>query len=164
MDTVGTPRIDTVDAAIIEALRVDGRRSAHDIAHAVKLSPSAVTRRIGRLEGLGVIRGYTAVVDERYLGPAMDAFAEVRYDGQTDVQTITNSAARLPEVIAVYTVAGDPDALVHFRVSSLGHLHRLIDRIRRNPHVTNTKTLMVLDSWQRGMPLRLDEVEPPQPR
>lgn len=93
----------------------------------------------------------------------MDAFAEVRYDGQTDVQTITNSAASLPEVIAIYTVAGDPDALVHFRVNSLGHLHRLIDRIRRNPHVDSTKTLMVLDSWQKGMPFRAHDVERPRP-
>lgn len=113
-----------------------------------------MTRRISRLEALRVIRGYTAVIDERYLGPVIDAFAEVRYDGQTDVAAITNSAAGLPEVIAVYTVAGDPDALVHFRVNSLGHLHGLIDRIRRNQHVTSTKTLMVLDSWQKGIPLR----------
>ena len=80
-----------------------------------------------------------------------------RYDGQTDVAAITDSAAGLPEVIAVRTVAGDPDALVHFRVTILGHPHGLVDASAatstsraRHEHVTSTSTLMVLDSFQKG--------------
>lgn len=149
-------RVDVVDGAIIELLQADGRRTAQDIAARVNLSPSAVTRRIARLERAGVIRGYTAIVDDHHLGTAFDAFAEVRFDGNTDVRTITNCTARLSGVSATYTVAGNPDALVHFRVASVGHLHHLIDQIRRNPHVTHTKTLMVLDSWKRGMPIPAD--------
>lgn len=55
------------------------------------------------------------------------------------------SAATVPEVQAVYTIAGDPDALVHVRVRDLAHLQSVIDTLRR----AGTETLMVLGSWSR---------------
>lgn len=116
----------------------------------MNLSASPVRRRIERLERRGVIAGYTALVDESQLGDTIEAFAELRFAGHTKVKEITASTKNIPEVIAIYTAAGDPDAIVHFRVGSLPHLHRLIDRIRRDGNVIGTKTLMVLDSWRRG--------------
>lgn len=142
--------IDHVDRRILDLLIEDGRRTVREIAHAVHLSPSPVRRRIERLERRGVIAGYTALVDENQLGETIEAFAELRFTGSTKVEEITASAKDIPEVIAIYTVAGDPDAIVHFRVGSLQHLHRLIDQLRRDGNVIGTKTLMVLDSWRRG--------------
>lgn len=54
------------------------------------------------------------------------------------------------EVIAIYTVAGDPDAIVHFSAGSLQRLHGLIDRIRLDGNVIGTNTLMVIASRRRG--------------
>lgn len=141
--------LDSIDRRILDLLIENGRRSVRDIADRVQLSPSPVKRRIERLERLGVILGYTTLVDEGRLGDTIEAFAEVRFSGNTDVESITDSASRIPGVTEVFTVAGDPDALVHFRVDSLQHLHRLIDQIRRDGNVIGTKTLMVLDSWRR---------------
>ncbi len=142
--------IDQVDRLILDLLIENGRRTARDIAKVVNLSPSPVRRRIERLERRGVIAGYTALVDESQLGETIEAFAELRFTGSTKVEEITASAKQIPEVIAIYTVAGDPDAIVHFRVGSLQHLHRLIDQLRHDGNVIGTKTLMVLDSWRRG--------------
>lgn len=142
--------IDHVDRRILDLLIEDGRRTVREIANAVNLSPSPVRRRIERLEHRGVIAGYTALIDESQLGQTMEAFAELRFSGNTKVEDITASAKSIPEVIAIYTVAGDPDAIVHFRVTSLQHLHQLIDQVRRDGNVIGTKTLMVLDSWRRG--------------
>lgn len=142
--------IDSVDRQILDLLIENGRRTAKEIADLVGLSPSPVRRRIERLEQTGIIAGYTAVVDESRLGNTFEAFAELRFAGNTKVAEITASARDIPEVIGIYTVAGDPDAIVHFKVNSVQHLHQLIDLIRRDGHVIGTKTLMVLDSWQRG--------------
>jgi len=142
--------LDPTDRQILALLVADGRRTVRDIADRVGLSPSPVKRRIERLERAGVILGYSTVVDQDRLGESIEAFAELRFNGNTDVESITASARRIPEVIEVFTVAGDPDALVHFRVSNVQHLHRLIDQLRRDRNVVGTKTLMVLDSWRRG--------------
>lgn len=141
--------VDAVDRQILVLLTEDGRRTVRDIAERVGLSPSPVKRRIERLERIGVILGYTTLVDRAQLGETIEAFAELRFNGNTDVESITASARQIPEVIEVFTIAGDPDALVHFRVSSVQHLHTLIDTLRRDSNVIGTKTLMVLDSWRR---------------
>ncbi|MEV5773364.1 Lrp/AsnC ligand binding domain-containing protein [Streptomyces antimycoticus] len=51
---------------------------------------------------------------------------------------------------AVFTIAGDPDALVNVRVRDIEHLQQVIDALRRVGQVSGTKTLMVLGSWTRN--------------
>jgi DNA-binding Lrp family transcriptional regulator len=60
---------------------------------------------------------------------------------------IAGVAQDLPEVQAVFTIAGDPDALVWIRVKDVKDLTRVIDLLRRSGKVTRTKTLIVLDTW-----------------
>jgi DNA-binding Lrp family transcriptional regulator len=50
--------MDRVDRQIVALLREDARRSYQDIGGRVSLSAPAVKRRVDRLEGAGVIRGY----------------------------------------------------------------------------------------------------------
>jgi Lrp/AsnC family leucine-responsive transcriptional regulator len=59
-------------------------------------------------------------------------------------------ARGLPEVEAVFTTAGDPDALVWIKVRDVAHLTTVIDTLRRDGNVSGTKTLMVLDTWRAG--------------
>jgi DNA-binding Lrp family transcriptional regulator len=138
---------DATDRDIVALLRADARRTLSDIAKRVSLSPPAVKRRIDRLERLDVIVGYTAVVDEAKLGRPLEAFTELRFLGDTKVADIAGVARGLPEVQAVFTIAGDPDALVWMRVKDVKDLTRVIDLLRRSGKVTGTKTLMVLDTW-----------------
>jgi hypothetical protein len=54
----------------------------------------------------------------------------------------------------VFTIAGDPDALVWLRARDLRHLQDAIEEMRRSRRVTSSKTLIVLDSWtaDRALP------------
>lgn len=141
--------IDPVDEQIVELLRENARRSFGDIGSRVGLSAPAVKRRVDRLEHLGVIRGYTVVVDHAHLGQSVEAFAELRFAGSTRVDDIEDIAKGVPEVCAIFTVAGDPDALAWIRVNDVAGLKRVIDRLRSSGKVTGTKTLMVLSSSVR---------------
>jgi DNA-binding Lrp family transcriptional regulator len=136
--------LDTVDDAIIAQLLEDGRRSASEVGRRVGLSPAASKRRIDRLESIGVIAGYKAVVDHAKLGAHIEAFSELRFEGATQVGDIAGTVAHLPELVEAFTIAGDPDALVRLRVRDLDHLKQVVDTIRRSGRVTGTKTLIVL--------------------
>jgi DNA-binding Lrp family transcriptional regulator len=141
------PELDAVDQKIIGLLQANARQRLADISAHVSLSVSAVKRRIDRLEADGVIVGYRAVIDQDKLGRHLEAFAELTFAGDTKVADISGVAAGLPEVQAVFTTAGDPDALVWIRVRDIADLTRVIDLLRRSGRVTSTKTLMVLDTW-----------------
>jgi Lrp/AsnC family transcriptional regulator, leucine-responsive regulatory protein len=143
------PELDDVDRRILALLQQDARRTITDVAEHVNLSPAPVKRRIERLERTGVIAGYTVQLDHRKLGPSVEAFTELRFAGDTDVDRILETAREIPEVQELFTTAGDPDALARIRVEDVAHLKQVINRLRRSGRVTGTKTLMVLDTWTR---------------
>ena len=149
-----TVALDGTDHEILSLLTEDGRRTIADIADRVSLSPAATKRRVDRLQRLRVITGYTAVVDWARLGWPLEAFTELRFAGNAQVEDIEATAAAAQEIQAVYMIAGDPDALVHIRAQDVRHLKDVIDRLRHSGKVTGTKTLMVLSTAAKpGSPL-----------
>ncbi|CAM03345.1 DNA-binding Lrp family transcriptional regulator [Saccharopolyspora erythraea NRRL 2338] len=142
--------VDAVDHSILRLLREDGRRTFSEMAAEVGLSVAAVKRRVDRLRDVGVITGFTVQIDHSKLGWAVEAFTELRYLGTTGAGEIVQTASALPEVQAVFTIAGDPDALIWLRVRDVNHLQQAIERLRRSGKVTGTKTLMVLGTWMRS--------------
>jgi Lrp/AsnC family leucine-responsive transcriptional regulator len=140
--------VDEIDRRIVDELRADARLPISEIGRRVGLSGAPVARRIDRLEREGVIKGYVAVIDEGALGE-LDAFTEIRLTGQTDTKQIEEIARQVPEVQQYYTIAGDPDALLRFRVRNVDHLQQVVNAIRRTGIVAGTKTLIVMAAWDR---------------
>lgn len=142
--------LDATDRRVLELLQQNARRTFGDIGQLVGLSAPAVKRRIDRLEGAGVIRGYTTLIDHAKLGQSLEAFAELRFAGSTRVDDIEAIAADVPEIRALFTVAGDPDALAWIRVRDVQDLKRVVDRLRSSGKITGTKTMMVLGASVRA--------------
>jgi Lrp/AsnC family leucine-responsive transcriptional regulator len=144
------PPLDDIDEQILSLLREHARRTISDIAERVNLSAAPVKRRIERLERRGVIKGYTVVLDQNRMRPSLEAFTELRFAGDTDVDRMLATAREIPEVVELFTMAGDPDALAHIHVDDVDHLKHVINRLRRSGQVTSTKTLMVVGTWRRS--------------
>src|SRR5690606_22083798 len=60
--------LDRYDRRLLRALQADARLRHVELAEQVRLSPSQCNRRLRKLEALGVIRGYTALLDRSRLG------------------------------------------------------------------------------------------------
>jgi Lrp/AsnC family leucine-responsive transcriptional regulator len=140
--------IDDIDRRILGILRRDGRAPVTDIAREVGLSAAPVSRRIERMEASGVIRGYTAIIDDSGAG-SLEAFTEVRLLGSTETGELGEIVRQVPEVQEFFTIAGDPDALVRIRVDDVDHLQRVVNALRRTGKLTGTKTLIVMNTWSR---------------
>src|SRR5277367_3348287 len=91
--------IDSTDQKIIDTLTRDARQSASQVGRLVGLSPPAAKRRIDRLEQIGLIRGYTLLVDHRMAGDQIEAFVELRFAPGTQVADVDTAVTDLPEVI-----------------------------------------------------------------
>jgi Lrp/AsnC family leucine-responsive transcriptional regulator len=139
--------LDETDRRLVDGLRANARVTLTELATEVNLSSPAVKRRIDRLEERGVITGYTAIVDHGKLGFPLQAFSELRFEGTAGVDEIASIANEIPEVEAVYTTAGDPDALALLRARDVEDLKRVVDLIRRQG--AGTKTLMVVGTNAR---------------
>lgn len=146
--------MDEIDQQIVAWLQRDGRASFRTIGSDVGLSAPAVKRRVDRLLADGVITGFTAVTDPRALGWTTEAFVSLFCEGRTEPDRIRTAIAKHPEVVAAYTVTGEHDALVHLRVRDTTHLEDALQRIRSEPIVTHTHSLVVLTRLlERATPL-----------
>lgn len=146
--------MDALDREIVAWLQRDGRASFREIGSAVGLSAPAVKRRVDRLREDGVITGFAALTDPGALGWTTEAFVALFCEGRTEPDRIRTAVAKHPEVVAAYTVTGDHDALVHLRVRDTTHLEDVLQRIRSEPIVAHTRSLVVLTRLlQRADPI-----------
>jgi DNA-binding Lrp family transcriptional regulator len=148
-------QIDATDQRIIALLVSDARSSFAEIGAKVSLSAPAVKRRVDRLRSSGVIKGFTAVIDPAAVGWTTEAFVELFCTGRTTPAQITVATRRHPEVVGAYTVSGEADALVHLRAADIGHLEQALEKLRAEPFVTSTRSMVVLS--------RLVETPTPMP-
>lgn len=133
-----------MDQRIIALLVADARASYADIGAKVSLSAPAVKRRVDRLRSTGVIKGFTAVIEPSAVGWTTEAFVELFCTGRTTPAQITVATRRHPEVVGAYTVSGEADALVHLRAADISHLEQALERLRAEPFVTSTRSMIVL--------------------
>ncbi len=138
--------LDDVDRRIVACLQHDCKQTLAAVGAQVGLSPAAVKRRVDRLEGDGVILGYGARVDPRTFGPGVEALVEVYCSDRTAPGDVGRSLAGFDEIVSAFTVSGEPDAVVRLRVESIGHLERVVERLRRDPNIVRTRTLIVLST------------------
>ena len=137
-------RLDETDQRIIASLQEDARASYAEIGAKVALSAPAVKRRVDRLRSNGVIRGYTAVIDPGAVGWTTEAFVELFCTGRTSPQQLKAAARRHPAVVGAYTISGEADALVHLRAVDMAALEQALEKLRAEPFVTSTRSMIVL--------------------
>lgn len=136
--------LDALDRRIVGELLADGRASLAEIGERISLSAPAVKRRLDRLRERGVITGFSALVDPAALGERTEAFVELHCAARMSLDDLRETLAAEPEIVAAYTVTGDADALIQMRATDVAHLEAAIERIRTDPGIVRTKTIIVL--------------------
>jgi Lrp/AsnC family leucine-responsive transcriptional regulator len=136
--------LDEKDHEILGLLRENGRQPTTDIAPAVKLSAAAVRRRIDRLERIGVIKGYTVVLDHNKVAPSVEAYVELTFSGNFNLEAMLGEIVKAREVREASMLAGDPDAMVRLRVPDLEGLRQAVIGLRQIPGVMQSKTMVAL--------------------
>ena len=140
--------LDRTDLRILEVLQQDGRISNQELAERVSLSPSPCLRRLRRLEELGVIRQYVALVDPQRIGLGLLAYVTVKLEkrGKMPMDEFRARVQTWPEVLACYAMTGDMDYLLRVHVEDLEHFSRLVmNQLLKQPGVVDVKSSFALD-------------------
>lgn len=138
--------LDDLDLRIVDVLLRDGRAPASQIADQVGLSRPAVADRIEKLERLGVIRGYTSVVDPAAVGKQVTAFVAARGAALRDakVKKTFHDLMRSDEVLEAHTVAGDDCYLIKVRTDSIPSLNAFVSKLTAPPLGFSTRTTIAM--------------------
>ena len=137
-------RMDSLDQRIVSQLVTDARASYAEIGAVVGLSAPAVKRRVDKLIDLGILRGFTAVVDPEALGWGTEAYVQVYCKGTVSPQALFNTWESIPEVVSASTVTGQADAILRVRARNVRDLERALERIRGDDTIDHTESIIVL--------------------
>lgn len=144
--------LDKLDKSILRALQQNGRETYDVIGEQVGLSPSAVLRRVKRLEEAGVIDRYVALVKPEAVGLGLTAYINVRLEKHTEshkrnpMDVFRAAVQTWPEVVECAALTGEMDYLLRVVVEDMGHYSRFImDTLLKHPSVQDCKTSFVLD-------------------
>lgn len=144
--------LDKIDRLILRSLQADGRATYEQLAEAVSLSPSAVLRRVKRLEDSGVIARYVALVKPEAVGLGLTAYLNVRLEKHTEthkrnpMDVFRASVQTWPEVVECASLTGEMDYLLRVVVADMQAYSRFImDTLLKHPSVEDCKTSFVLD-------------------
>ncbi len=142
---------DALDRQILQLLQTDGRIKLSELGRRVRLSPAAVTERVRRLEGAGVISGYGAQVVPALLGYGIQAFIRVDPHGGYNLKhPRTLELMDRPEITEVHHVVGEDCWILKVAVRDTVHLEAVLDEVSA---LGRTTTSIVLTSPVERKPL-----------
>ena len=151
--------LDKTDRRILEVLQKDGRLSNQELAERVSLSPSPCLRRTRRLEKLGVIRQYVALLDPERVGLGLLAYVSVKLEkrGAMPHDEFKARVQSWPEVVACFSMTGEMDYLLRVHVEDLPHFSRfMMEQLLKQPGLVDVKSSFALERVKdtTSLPLR----------
>jgi Lrp/AsnC family transcriptional regulator, leucine-responsive regulatory protein len=104
-------RLDALDLQILEQLQRDAKQTNLQLAERIALSPSACLARVRRLEKIGVITGYQALLGLGCIGSHVRiiVYVTLEHHRANDFRAFDRVIARIPEVIEAFRVNGSFD-------------------------------------------------------
>jgi len=132
---------DKTDQNIIEYLKEDSRESFVDIGKKLKLSESAVRRRVKNLVSSGTIKKFTVEIGEEN---TTSAIVLVSVDSATDTSKVSSKLAKLEGVKTVYEITGQYDITTIISASNISDINNSIDALRKISGVIDTNTVIIL--------------------
>jgi DNA-binding Lrp family transcriptional regulator len=135
--------LNETDIKILQALLEDARFSSRQIAKKVGVSVGTVLSRIKKMEREGIIKSYSAVLDQEKLGYELTVVTEITVSKGRLVET-EKEIAKMPNVCCVYDVTGLTDAVIIAKFKGREELGQFTKRMLALPYIERTNTHVVL--------------------
>ncbi len=146
-------KLDKLDKRILNILLEDSRLSYRKIARILKVSPATVMNRTNKLNK-DVIRKYSVFLDYEKLGYEIEVIIELRISKGKLIE-VERKIATHPNVVAVYDITGDFDAVVIARFKNRRTMDLFLKKIQAYDFIERTFTKFVLHTIKEE-PLSVD--------
>jgi Lrp/AsnC family leucine-responsive transcriptional regulator len=146
--------LDRLDIRLLSELQANSALTNDQLAERVALSPSAVQRRVRRLERSGIIERRVALVDPAKVGRTAHFIVglEVERERPELVKTLREWIASEPAVQQSYYVTGTADYVLVVVTRDISEFDALMsDMMLANPNIRRFITQVVMNTVKRGL-------------
>jgi Lrp/AsnC family transcriptional regulator, leucine-responsive regulatory protein len=122
------PDLDEIDRRLLAAVQENGRLTATELAE-------------------GVIRGYTALLDQKKVGLPVSVFVSIKLERQSEeaMRAFEEAIRSWPEVLECYLMTGPRDYLLRVVASDLADYERFVKaQLTRVPGIANIESSFAL--------------------
>jgi Lrp/AsnC family leucine-responsive transcriptional regulator len=146
--------LDKKDVEILKLLQQNCKMSAKEMAKKISSPITTVYSKIKRMEELGIIKQYKAILDSRKLDKGTTAFilASFTYrprgrEKPLSQRDVAKRIAAFPEVKEVHIITGGWDILIKVKADHVDTLGKLVmDKLRMVEGVENTLSCIVYET------------------
>lgn len=153
---VDSVELDSIDLGILDLLQENCKQSLAQIGEKVGLKAPSVLERIHKLEEVGIVQGYSALIDARLLGKDVTAFIGVSLAHPRHIEGFERELSAVPDVLESHHVTGEHTLMLKVKTRNTASLERLIGWVRCIEGVTRTETMVVLSTQREGLRVPLD--------
>jgi Lrp/AsnC family leucine-responsive transcriptional regulator len=120
--------LDNLNWKILKCLQENARLSNAEIGRQVGISSPAVSERIKKMEDLGIIEGYKAIVSPFDVGYQLKAIITLRaFMGK--LKPFLDKVKTFDEVVNCYRITGDENIVMEVVLKNHKHLESFIDQL-----------------------------------
>lgn len=146
--------IDEKDEEILRELRKNGRATLTELGRKIGLSPASIKNRIEKLENLGAIKGYSAIVDPTFLNEFVQAIIEVELlvDNET-VDEMLYNISKLDNVVGVYRKTGEFQVLIRANFKDVFQLKEFVRNLSAKylgKNMKRAKVSIIIDAFKEN--------------
>ncbi|MBO4214972.1 MAG: Lrp/AsnC family transcriptional regulator [Bacteroidaceae bacterium] len=141
--------LDEIDLQILRIVQDNSRLTTKELAQKIHLSVTPTYERQRRLERMGYIKGYVAVLDANKMERGFMVFCNVsmKQINKQIANGFCETVATWNEVTECYNISGDGDYLLKVCVSSMQKYQQFIlEKLGEFPYISQVRSFFVMDT------------------
>ncbi len=126
------PGVDEKDREMLRILRRNARITLTELGRRLNLTPASVKNRLEKLERLGAVKGYSAVVDPSFLGMYVKVLflLRLRFEGP-NIDSLLSKIARRECVESLYLTSGRTQAVMVAEFRDMDEMKEFASLVKR---------------------------------
>lgn len=141
-------KLDNLDRRILRILQRNAKLTTKEIAAKLDLTTTPTHERIKRLERLGYIKDYVALVDRKKVDKALLAFCNIslKEHSQKHLKQFDKQIQDFEEVLECFHITGIFDYLLKITVKDMDAYHQFtFNKIAKLSNIQNVQTIFAMN-------------------
>ena len=134
---------DDLDKRILELLSQNSRVSVREISRILESSPATVSRRIRRLEEIGVIKGYVSIIEDEELGYDCRSLLLIKISNDSDPLQIIDKMKDNKKICNLYSTIGDYKIISTAKCHEQKDLSEFINELKKVNGITDIESVLI---------------------
>ncbi|MEM2896778.1 MAG: winged helix-turn-helix transcriptional regulator [Candidatus Bathyarchaeia archaeon] len=141
--------INATDLKILAELIKNSKASFVEIGKKLNLHPNVVAYRINKMENLGIIKEYTALIDLEKIGLSEQVCIGASFPEGSEKDKVLEQIATIPQILKVVSSWGSPEGIVFLVGKNKEDVDKAISKLR-NLNVKIEYTASIIKTYRDG--------------